>query len=714
MVERNRAIVSQLPARINAASPACARRAGYVAEPACYAWRMHELDLPSPTRDDRRPRLAGVTVPLAIAGGVGIVVARLAALDSAPPGFAVAEARGALAAQAIGRDYLPLLPDATRDAGDSPLFLWVVRLTGELAGWGVTGPRLAAALFGLLAVAGCALWYRRALGPGWAVAGALLAGTSFWQLVSSRQATPEIATAAGAAAGLACLWEGHARAFAGTRRLTWYAAAGATVALGAYAGPAGLVLLPVAVAAGAVLTRRGDDAGSDRTGLLVALAALLLVAAPLLVQTFADPGTLRAGLEQDWDRDGATEQLRDPADIVTGYAISARSIAHMGYDAQAVNLPGRALLDPLLALWAVAGLLVALRRPGDRLHGVALIWLAGSLLTPAIVAPGHPGLLLPVTPVLFLLALLGLRAAQAWVVARSSWAARLAPAIVVASVAVSASWSLYDYAARWAPSDATWRAFDGDVRASLEAAGQLPGAAPVAYATSPAIAPIVDYLGADLALRTFDGDSTLPLPAEGGRFLVFSRSAEPPATLLRYLAGAPRTTGTTPDGESAWQAWHAGQAARETLPYTLPVIHFPGGVDLIGFDVGPDFGDIETTGQLPDPPRMRVTLIWRVPLGAPPLVARVRLVPVVAPDDPALARFADVALVTAPPTPDEPGRHELIVVEGIVAVPPTPDGIADVQAGLLAPDGTLLPPTSPAGASSGDYAYLNRVQYVAE
>jgi 4-amino-4-deoxy-L-arabinose transferase-like glycosyltransferase len=674
---------------------------------------MHEPNPPTATHDHPWPRggsrrLAWAIVFLIVAL---IVAARLIGLDRAPPGFAVAEARGALAARSIGGDFLPLLPDPTRGHGDAPLFLWVVRLIGELAGWGVAGPRLAAALRGLLTVAGCALWHRRALGTVWSIAGALLVGTSFWQLMFSRQAAPEIATAAGAAIGLWCLWEGNSRTPAGSRwHAAWYTAAGAAIALGAYAGPAGFVMLPAAVVIGAVLAWRGAER-RDRTGLPVALATLLLVAAPLIGQTLSDPDRLRQRFEQDWNRDGTPEQVRGPADGAVGYAISARSIMLLGYDAQAVNLPGRPLLDPMLAGCAILGLLVLVRRPGDRLHATALLWLCGSLVTPALVAPGHPGLLLPATPVLFLLPLLGLRAIHGRLIARRGTAARLAPVVVAVALVVTSGWSLYDYFVRWSGSAATYHAFHGDVRASLDAASELPGAAPISYATNPAIAPIVATLAPDRALHTFDSRNSLPLPAEGGRFLVFSRSAQPPATLLRYLAGQPSDVGTTPDGEPAWQVWRVGQPTRQTLPYTLPVIHFPEDVDLIGFDVAPDLGDVEATGRLPDPPRMRVTLVWRVPYGAPPLVARARLAPADRSDEPRLVQFADVPISAAPPTPDASGQHELLVVELIVVVPSTPDRVADVQVGLLTADGTLLPPTGP---TSGGYAYLNRVQYVAE
>ncbi|MEZ4571804.1 MAG: hypothetical protein R2849_16010 [Thermomicrobiales bacterium] len=75
---------------------------------------------------------------------------RLAGLTSITPGFRVDEATTGLMAQRISSDNLPILFGQERDALP-PFFPYIVKLTGSLTGWGIAGPRVAAALCGIIA-----------------------------------------------------------------------------------------------------------------------------------------------------------------------------------------------------------------------------------------------------------------------------------------------------------------------------------------------------------------------------------------------------------------------------------------------------------------------------------------------------------------------------------------------------------------------------------
>ena len=108
-----------------------------------------------------------------------------------------------------------------------------------------------------------------------------------------------------------------------------------------------------------------------------------------------------------------------------------------------------------------------------------------------------------------------------------------------------------------------------------------------------------------------------------------------------------------------------------------------------------------------------MTLVWSVPGGATPHTARVRLLPTDPSilDPEAMATAAEVTLTASLPIAAGNRGRELVVVHLSVPVPDSPDLIVEVQAGLTRADGTILAPTAGPNAA-GDYALLNRVQYL--
>src|SRR5699024_4858490 len=114
----------------------------------------------------------------------------------------------------------------------------------------------------------------------------------------------------------------------------------------------------------------------------------------------------------------------------------------------------------------LAGLAVALRHPLQPVPGVALLWFAIFILPAALSSPGHPVRLLAATPAVFLFPLLAMRAAANWAARRGQVTLAAAGAVIALSIAGSALWSLNDYFRVWAPSQAAYVAFQGDVRDS--------------------------------------------------------------------------------------------------------------------------------------------------------------------------------------------------------------------------------------------------------
>ncbi len=557
-----------------------------------------------------------------------------------------------------------------------------------------------------------------------------MVATSFPWLVLSRQAQPAIGAAALAALGLWCLWEGlgpREQVSQPSRSLLnrgwWVVAAGTCFGLGISSHPAMLPALVVAPAAGALLAWRAQHDHLDRpaSGWLVAgLACLLLLATPSMIDGINDPDHLRQRLEQDWNGDGQVEQLADPITILTGYGETLTALVWDGHAAPTLGTPNRPLLDPLLLIWSIAGLVVVIARPLAPLHCLTLIWLIGFGLPSALLDPGNPALLMPLTPVLFLLPLIGLRAGWQVAQSRGRTATRLAIVLAIATVAGSIVWSLVDYRG-WTHADTTYFAFNADLREALAAVDRLaPGSIPVYIATTPETEPLQDYLApADSAQgriqRPIDNKSTLIIPADGIGYVVTTASHPLPEDLQRLLEGQQAVeTGTTHAGTTAWQIWISGQASRDQLPWTLPVLGFPDGFNLAGFDIRPDLGDIADTGRLPDPPRVLVTLVWDAPRGATPHIARVRLVPAESaignPEQD--ATLTETWLTVSPPIAAGNRGRELVIVRLSVPVPDSPDLIVEVQAGLSRADGTALPPTDAGASASGEFVLLNRVQYV--
>ncbi|MDQ3549176.1 MAG: glycosyltransferase family 39 protein [Chloroflexota bacterium] len=674
------------------------------------------------------------TLLIALVTGLTAALARLPWLASSPPGFSLPEARAALHARDLRAIDL-LLPETGPLDSQEPLFNGLLWLTASLTGWDVAGARLAAALLGIIAAVACALWYRRTLGPLAGLAGGLLAATTFPWLVLSRQAQPAIGAAACATLGLWCLWEGlgphehDTDRSISSNRGWWIIAAGLYFGIGLSAHASLLPALIVAPATAAWLIWRSGSNRRDRPahGWLVAgLACLLLVATPLVVDSLSDPGDLRQRLEQDWNGDGRAEHLAGPLTTASGYGETLLRLGWSGHDGPTLGTPSRPPLDPILLIWSLAGLAVIFTRPLTPLHGVALLWLAGFGLPAALLDPGNPALLMPLTPVLLLLPLLGLRAG--WQIAhqRGKLAARLAVLLAIGSVAGSMARSLVAYT-NWTQSDTTYFAFNAGLRDALAAAdGLASGTTPVYVATTPEHAPLLEYLTSpqpgnegistpDRNLRTIDSRTTLIIPADGTGYLITTASSPLSPALLQLLEGQPAIeTGTTSEGAVAWQIWAVGQTIRDRLPWTLPALGFPDGFELAGYDIRPDLGDVAASGRLPDPPRVVVTLVWNVPRGATPHIARVRLLPsgLDSGDPEQSATTAESWLTVSPPIAAGNRGRELIIVQMSLPVPDSPDLIVEVQAGLSRTDGSIQPPTNAGPNAVGDYVLLNRVQYV--
>lgn len=665
---------------------------------------------------------------LAIVGVVALLT-RLPGLDTSPPGFAIDEARAAGYARSVGTNEgpVPLLPDSTEPGERDPLFAWALKLTGSVSGWSVAGARMATALAGVMVALCCGLWMRRALGTVWGLTGGLLVATSFWQMTLGRQVSAGMTGLALLALGTLLLWHGLdiGRVRAGGRVARWvrFAPAGVAFGLAVYAFAPLLAFVPALVlACGMLAWRTSRERGDvDWRALGAGLAVLLAIVTPAGIDAALHPGEAGARIESGFtnpDPDGAS---LDPAAVAGGLATTIESLFWRGPDDARIHLAGRGLLDPLLSLWTVLGIAYALRFVTRPLHAFALTWLLVCLALSAAISPGHPELLLAATPAIFLFPVLALRSAHAWARSRGSLSREVALVLVAGTVIASAAWSIVDYTGRWSSSTETWEAFNGDVRDALGALAQLSGEAEPVYISSWGAEPLIGFLPTERPVIQVDGRVSIVIPQASSHYIIIPRSTPPDVTLLRYVTGSgpdrtdqPTASGLGPDGATAWEIWPVGQGARERLPLTLPTIRFPNRIQLTGFAFAPDFGDVARTGTLPDPPRLIATLVWSVPLDIEPIDVEVRLVPA----DPLLGDLTETAsdrLTTGTNIGDEreAGRTgRVIVLQRLsIVVPQTDDMVMDIEIALRDAEGTPRPAYGPRQFLSGEYVFLNRVQY---
>lgn len=654
---------------------------------------------------ERAGGLSTTTRPAALALIVGLTAAipRLLGLASRTPGFRELEATTALMGRRVNAGNLPIFFGQEQDAA-TPFFPYLVKITGELAGWGVTGPRLAAALCGIVAAVCCALWLARALGDIWGLVAGLLAATSFWQLMFSRQAVPPISTATFTALGLWLAWLGLERgrrpqpeSLLRRSDLLWYAAAGAAFGLGFFSHASYTVVPPlVLLTAGLLaLSQQRARSSADALGPALLLLAMTVAMTPLAgyyldnTENFRRALDLAAGLPDDL--------ISTDDDVASGLL----GLAWIGSDQAEMNLPGRPLLDPILAAWGVAGLLAALRRPHRALPGTLLIWLLLGVLAIGLVGGNTPSLYLPLAPVLAAFPVLGMQSVWALARDRDARLRRLAGTLIAASILASAGWSLYDYFWQWSGSEESYLAMRGDVRDAAEALDALPDDGHAVYFYAGDAGRIVRYLAPERTRHDLLSDHQLPLPARGDAYLIAPRSTAPEEQLLAFVSAEDLVlTGAGPGGTEAYRVWLAGPRTLELLPYSAPAMPFANGWRLIGWDA--------RAAPMPPGahPEMEIVLLWQVPPDADPYDAVVRLDPL---GEGSLApTFAEVRVAPWKHTPIPGG--EFLLVFARQPFPQTDELTANLTVALRDPSSRRL--INPLSNAQNGYAFLNRVQVV--
>src|SRR5512139_2088419 len=305
---------------------------------------------------------------------------RLVALPGVPPGLQHDEVFHGHDAVTVLLGYRPLY--FTSNAGNEPLFIYLMSLTVGLFGHNAWGIRLAAVICGLLTVLFTYLWIRRAHNDRTALIAAALMAVSFWPIFLSRVGLRAASVPLMAALSAWLLFEALQR-----QQQRWFVVVGVALGAALYTYPAARMLPVVYVlffTFYSLLTRKLNRP------LLITLVTALIVVMPL-VYTIATLPEADVRLQQ---LSRPLQELRHGnLEPVLRYTLATLGMFNLAGDPIArYNLPGRPVFDVITGLLFLAGLLIALRHWREPRNLFALLWLPIGLL-PSMLSDSAPSFL---------------------------------------------------------------------------------------------------------------------------------------------------------------------------------------------------------------------------------------------------------------------------------------------------------------------------------
>ena len=562
-------------------------------------WYTGLPDLKS-MRDPSLPanRLASIrrwwTHPFAIAAVllVATVLFRSAAgLASAPPGLFGDEATDGLDALDVLAGHGAIFFPA--NFGREGLHMWIVAAMFRWFGVTPEAVRLPSYVAGLLTVL-ATYWLGRELihatrrssgdiqrSAPWLpdlipVAAALYTATSFWHLHFSRFGIRGVFTPLCGALAFTAFWRGVNR-----NSVRWFALSGLFLGLATHFYTAAR-FLPLFLGAfllvqGAIalLRHRQEDAILLRNfkGIVVLYGVALLIFLPLGIYFLQHPGSFsqRAGevvafgASKPWARMGQAALANVLQFFVPG----------KGDVEQFYNLPGRAVFEPVTAVLALIGIVALLIRFRQAPALFLLLWFPALLLPSFLATDRWPTLprVLGVIPGVYFFPAVGLTcvAGLGWFLARRvpQWRRTWLPAaaagvLMVVLLAAHGATTWRDYFRIWAPSQATFDAFEGDMTAAWRWLAANPQSAHVYLSSDIYRHPTYMLLGEHVSVQTlfehrnpglswFDGRYAMPLPPDGAAstYLFGASAVSPPEAMALLPEPQGREEVAAPDGSAA-------------------------------------------------------------------------------------------------------------------------------------------------------------------
>jgi len=478
---------------------------------------------------------------------------RLIALTGVPPGLQHDEVFHGHDAVTVLLGERPLY--FTSNAGNEPLFIYLMAITVGLFGHTELGIRLAAVICGAFTVVFTYLWIIRAFNQRTALIAAALLAVNFWPLFLSRVGLRAAAVPMMAALAIWLLFRGLQRSQSGGQTGRSYAPfviAGIALGLALYTYPAARTL-PVIVALFWLL--ESISARRLNRPVLVTLITAAVVFAPLgytlatlpaadlRLQQLSAP--VQAALHGDFG-----PVLRYTLDTLGMFTIGGDPIARY-------NLPGRPVFDPITGILFYAGLLLALKNRREPRYCFALLWLPIGLL-PSMLSDSAPSFLrasasLPVT---FLFPAL----AVDWLISNRNAARtqRLLAGFGALGVIILAAFTLRDYFIEWPNRSAVREVYRSDLALAAKWIEQQPADEPIIVAgTNPRdLDPFLfDFqLPTQHDVRWVDRAFSIVFPARSGLLISPAYSPIDPTLRDRLLPPA-RETMTFADGSPAFDVF---------------------------------------------------------------------------------------------------------------------------------------------------------------
>ncbi len=530
------------------------------------------------------------------------VLLRLIALPGVPPGLQHDEVFHGHDAVTVLLGYHPLY--FTSNAGNEPLFIYLMALTVGVFGHNEWGIRLAAAICGLLTLLFTYLWIRRAYNDRTALIASALMAVSFWPLFLSRVGLRAASVPMMAALSAWLLFEAFHR-----QQRHWFVLTGIALGVSLYTYPAARawpVVYVLFFAIYSALTRKVSRP------LLITLAVAVIVFAPLgyLISTLPE-----ADMRLQQLGGPVQEALNGNFEPVLRYTFATLGMFNVAGDPIArYNVPGRPVFDAITGVLFVLGIGLALRQWREPRHLFALLWLPIGLL-PSMLSDSAPSFLRASAslPVAFLFPAL----AVDWILARRKlaqtqklWWGLTAVWLIAAGVL-----TIRDYFFIWPTRSDVREVYRSDLAAAAKWIEQQPDDQPIVVAsTNPRdLDPFLfDFqLTGQHEVKWIDRAFAVVYPVKPARLISPAYSPIDPQLRDRFLS-APSFVSKFEDGSTAFEVY-------DLAPQVLSPPHATATTDQAGQLTAPidvnhslEFLGYEASSSVKPGEVVTLTLYWRV------------------------------------------------------------------------------------------------------
>jgi 4-amino-4-deoxy-L-arabinose transferase-like glycosyltransferase len=529
---------------------------------------------------------------------------RLIALPNVPPGLQHDEVFHGHDAVTVLLGYHPLY--FTSNAGNEPLFIYLMSLTIGLFGHTVWGVRLAAVICGLLTLLFTYLWLRRAYNDRLALIAAALMAVSFWPLFLSRVGLRAASVPMMTACTAWLLFEALQR-----RQRRWLVLTGIALGLSLYTYPAARTLPVIYVLLFtfySLLTRKLNRP------LLITLFTALIVFAPLGYVIATQP---QADVRLQQLGGPVQEALKGNLQPVLSYTAATLGMFNVAGDPIArYNLPGRPVFDLITGVLFLGGLLIALRKWREPRNLFVLLWLLIGLL-PSMLSDSAPSFLRAsaALPVAFLFPALALD----WLIDRASLRQHgktIALILTAGLIAFTGALTIRDYFFVWPNRSDVREVYRSDLAAAENWIEQQPSDQPIVVAsTNPRdLDPFLfDFqLTGQHDIKWIDRAFAVVFPAQSAKLISPAYAPIDPALRDRFLS-TPSFVSKFADGSTAFEVYDL--APRETLTATITSASSDKSGKLstpIDLNHTLEFLGYDTTAEAKPGAVVPLTLYWRV------------------------------------------------------------------------------------------------------